>query len=191
MSTASTSLQRELRKKAAFDLPEQEAYISLLRTVSLLSAPFERLFKRYGLTESIFNALRILRGGGERGKMCSEIADELVSRVPDVTRLVDRLEKAEFAIRIRTPQDRRAIFVRITRKGLDALARLEQPLLATHRETLGHMSKSQLLELCDLLLVARHSLPRPSAPPAPPAATARASRAGRAPRRVKSVPRRS
>jgi|GEM_PF-161496 len=155
MAAALPTLRRELNKKSDFDTLEQEAYLGILRTASVLSAPFERLFRQHGLTDSMYNALRILRGGGERGKMCGEIADELVSRVPDVTRLVDRLEKAGLAQRVRSAYDRRAVFVKITARGLDVVARLDAPLSLTHSQTLGHLNRVELTSLCGLLAAAR------------------------------------
>lgn len=150
------SLQHELRKKQAFAVPEEEAYLNLLRTQAVLGAGFEQLFRSHGLTEATYNVLRILRGAGEKGRMCHEIGEDMVARVPDVTRLVDRLEKAGFVTRRRCDQDRRVVHVAATRKGLDLLALIDEPLIALHRRTLGHLSRRELAELSRLLYRARH-----------------------------------
>lgn len=155
MSSNTSPLQRELNKKHPFESIEQEAHLSILRTASLISAPFEQLFKAHGISDSMYNALRIIRAGGERGRMCNEISQDLVSRVPDVTRLVDRLEKAGLAARMRSVDDRRAIFVHITKRGNDLLAKLDHSVVETHNQILGHMSKSELQSLCELLAKAR------------------------------------
>lgn len=156
------SLQHELRKRRPFDLPEQEAYLSILRTAALLSADFERLFKKHGLSQATFNALRILRGAGHDGRCCREIGEHLVAQVPDVTRLVDRLARAALVERFQLERDRRVVYVRITKKGLDVLAKLDRPLLDLHRAQLHHMGKKDLAALNRLLYLARHPDPRPA-----------------------------
>src|SRR3954454_21708635 len=118
------TLQTELGKKTPFKAPEQEAYLNLLRTNSLLSAPLGRLLKSHGLSEATYNALRILRGGGAAGCTCGQVGEHLVAQAPDVTRLEDRLEQPGLAERARNSDDRRVVRVKITRKGLVLLARL-------------------------------------------------------------------
>lgn len=156
-STVKT-LAQELHKKEPFALPSQEAYLSIVRTESLLGADFERFFRQFGLSQATFNALRILRGAGEKGRMCHEITKHLVTPVPDVTRLVDRLEKAGLAERHRSDEDRRVIFVRITQVGLDRLAGMDEAVLEKHREQLGHMSDEELRVLNAMLAKARSRL---------------------------------
>ena len=95
MSDPSDKARRTVKR---FDTPEQEAYLGIVRTYSILITPFERLFKHHGLSQGTYNALRILRGAGESGRMCHEIGKHLVAQVPDVTRLIDRLE--EMGLRI-------------------------------------------------------------------------------------------
>jgi len=150
-----TALQLELGKKQPFESHEQEAYLSIMRTASTLGGDFERIFKSRGLTEAMYNALRIIRGSGERGSMCQELGAHLVSRVPDVTRLVDRLEKGGFALRARATHDRRVIYVRISKKGLEALDALDGPVLQLHRKQLSHLSAKELITLAELLAKAR------------------------------------
>ena len=152
-------LREEIGKRRPFDTPEQEAYLNLTRTESLLRADFEALFRPYGLSEATYNALRILRGaslGDVPGKRsCHEIGEQLVARVPDVTRLIDRLEAQGLAERRRCNNDRRVVYVSITRKGLDLLDKLDEPTLELHKSQLGHMNRAELAELNRLLVRAR------------------------------------
>lgn len=150
------SLQHEIGKRKAFHVPEEEAYLNLSRTHAALDGRFDAFFASFGLTEPTYNVLRILRGAEDKGRMCHEIGGDMVTRVPDVTRLVDRLEKAGLATRRRCDKDRRVVHVAITGKGLDLLKAIDEPLIALHRQTLGHLSRRELAELSRLLCKARH-----------------------------------
>lgn len=152
---AASGLRAEIGKRGPFASPEQEAYLNLLRTHSVLSAEFDRLFRGEGLGESTYNALRILRGAGDEGRACHEIGAHLVARVPDVTRLVDRLEAAGLVERRRDERDRRVVRVHITPRGLEVLGRLDTPVLELHERQLGHMSAEELATLSALLAKAR------------------------------------
>ncbi|MBX3358574.1 MAG: MarR family transcriptional regulator [Phycisphaeraceae bacterium] len=152
-----TSLQHELGKRAPFDSPAHEAALNIVRTAAALSCDFARLFKQFGLSAASYNVLRILRGHHPAGIASQQIGPMMVASVPDVTRLVDRLADAGLAERCRTEQDRRVVIVRITRKGLDLLARLDKPVHAMHESQLGHMTHSQLATLSDLLVMARQA----------------------------------
>jgi len=152
-------LKDEIGKRSPFELLEQEAYLNLLRTVSILEADIAPLFKARGLSEATYNALRILRGemlGGSPGVPCQTIGERLITRVPDVTRLIDRLELAGLAKRARTTEDRRVVLVSITKKGLALLESLDTPLMEVHKHMLRHMSREELSELNRLLVKARH-----------------------------------
>jgi DNA-binding MarR family transcriptional regulator len=148
-------LQQELGKRNAFDCPEQEACLNLVRTQDHLQAEFARLFEGTGISGPQYNVLRILRGHGGEGVPTSVITGQMVTRMPDVTRLVDRLEQAGLAERRRTAADRRVVLVRITRAGLDLLSRLDRPVLDLHRRLLGHFSRRELDQLNALLVKAR------------------------------------
>jgi DNA-binding MarR family transcriptional regulator len=152
-------LKDEIKKTRPFDSQEEEAYLNLLRTTTVLAADFERLFKDAGLSEPQYNVLRILRGAGVGGVglPCLEIASRMITRVPDITRLVDRLETAGLVERARTSEDRRVVLVKITRKGLDAIAPLDKPIAHLHRQQMGHMARRELQELSRLLVKARRA----------------------------------
>ena len=150
------SLKDEIKKKKPFEHPEEEAYLNLLRTTAVLFAEFERPLKEAGLSEPQYNVLRILRGVGGNGAACSEVGARMITRVPDVTRLVDRLEAAGLVERCRIAQDRRVVQVKITARGLTALAELDEPLIAMNKKLLGHMTRKELDDLIRLLEKARH-----------------------------------
>ncbi len=148
-------LQIELYKRDPFDSPEQEAYLALARTSAVLSAHFDELFKRQGLTQPAYNALRILRGAGPEGRSCDEVGQHLVTQVPDVTRLIDRLQAADLATRTRSTRDKRVTYVKITPKGLALLGKLDAPVLELHRAQLGGIDKAQLRQAIVVLAHAR------------------------------------
>jgi DNA-binding MarR family transcriptional regulator len=145
-------LAGEIGKRRPFERPEQEAHLNLLRTTWHLQLVFDRLFRGYGLSHSTYNILRVLRGDGRgRALSCGQINGELVTPVPDVTRLVDRLVRAGLVEREKVERDRRLVLVRITRGGLDLLSRLDGPVAALERRELGHLSASALRTLSRLL----------------------------------------
>lgn len=152
---AESQLQRELKKKGPFESLEQEAYISLLRTHSLLSVRFDRLFREHEISSPQYNILRILRGQKGDGLPSLEIASQMIACVPDITRLLDRLEKASYVKRERSTADRRVVNVRITPAGKKLLAKLDEPIREAEKASLGHMTKKQLAEMIHVLATAR------------------------------------
>ena len=151
----SADLRHEIKQGRPFQSLEQEALLGLERTAAVHSHAFAEALKPFGITPTQYNVLRILRGAGEPGLCRHEIRDRLVAQVPDVTRLLDRLEEAKLIERSRGAEDRRLVSTRITGKGRQLLRELDEPVLATHRRQLGHMSREQLRALIDLLGVAR------------------------------------
>ncbi len=149
------TLQTELKKKQPFQVPEEETFLNLVRTQSVLSAGLMRLFKEHGLSDPQYNILRILRGAGDPGLPCLEIGERMVTREPDVTRLLDRLEQAKLVARRRSTEDRRVVLVEITARGQALLAEIDEPLAAAHRALLGHLSRKEQVELNRLLVKAR------------------------------------
>ena len=155
---ARSVLQDELKKRNPFDAPEQEVALNLARTAERLQAEFSRLFKAHGITGAQYNVLRILRGAGAE-LPCLEIAGRMITHLPDITRLVDRLEAAGLVERYRTDEDRRLVLVRITKPGLRVLGELDAPVLELHRRQLGHLTPEELAELNRLLVKARQPGP--------------------------------
>ena len=152
---ARSALQHELRKKKPFDLAEEEAGLNLLRSSEFLREPFDRLFAEHGISDPQYNVLRILRGHGGKGLPCTEITAQMVSRMPDMTRLVDRLEKGGLVRRCRTDEDRRVVLICITAAGLALLGQLDEPVRKLHQRKLGHLTRGELAALNRLLVKAR------------------------------------
>ena len=115
------NLQEEIGKTAAFDFPEQEAYLNLVRTHAVLVGEFAQLFKEFGLSDAKYNALRIIGAAGARGVFSETVGAQMVARDPDTTRLIDRLVKAGLVARTRSEEDRRCVVVSITPDGLSLI----------------------------------------------------------------------
>lgn len=174
---AVAGLAREIHKREPFRSSAEEAFLNVARTASVLAGDFERLFKPHGLSGATYNALRILRGAGESGRRCTEIGEHMVAAVPDVTRLIDRLERAGLVKRLRgggggvggneggvgeaqkrgpgKVADRRVVMVRITPGGLALLKKLDQPVADLHQRQMGHMADGRLDSLSRLLCEVR------------------------------------
>jgi DNA-binding MarR family transcriptional regulator len=131
-------------------IPEEAAYIDLVRTADALSRPLAQLIKTEDLSPPQYNVLRILRGSPE-GLTCGEIGNRMITRDPDITRLLDRMEKRGLISRGRDGKDRRVVLTTITAEGLDLLARLDQPIRDTHRRLLGRLGAARLTALRQLL----------------------------------------
>jgi DNA-binding MarR family transcriptional regulator len=126
----------------------------------LVSARFETLFKRHRLSGPKYNVLRILRGAktsGEDALPCLEVAERMITRVPDITRLVDRLVSRGLVARRKNTDDRRVVWVSITSSGLKALESLDRPTRNVLQQTLGHMTAGELTQLSRLLEKARRA----------------------------------
>ena len=147
----STSLQEELKQSKPFASLEVEAYISLVRTEAILSQRVNALFKAHGITQTLYNLMRIIRGGPEEGVPCATVGERLITRVPDVTRLVDRAVDQGLVTRNRPESDRRVVLLRLTERGDTLLETLRQPLVDLHGEQLGRLPENDLKTLIDLL----------------------------------------
>jgi DNA-binding MarR family transcriptional regulator len=143
---------RNKRRRAA--CPEEAAFLDLLRTCDLLSRGPAQVLKTEDLSATQYNVLRILRGTPD-GLPCGEIASRMITRDPDITRLLDRLEKRGLISRCRETKDRRMVMARITPDGLKLLARLDDPVQEAHRKQLGHLGRERLGALTELLGAAR------------------------------------
>lgn len=154
--------QRTSQAKSPVSL-EQEAFLILQRTADALMADVAATLKAVELSPTQYNVLRILRGAAAKscehgGSLaCGEIADRMVTRDPDMTRLLDRLEKRGLVNRVRCPNDRRVVRTRINPEGLDLLQRMDEPMRELHRRQLGHLGKGRLQELIALLGDVRHT----------------------------------
>lgn len=146
-----SQLQAELKQQKPFESLEQEASISIKRTAAEMDYRVSEVLKPSGVTGTQYNALRILRGAGKEGLCRNAIRDRLISRVPDATRLLDRMEEMGLVIRAREGDDRRYVTTRITKAGLDLLEELNDRLVALHKEQLGHIGPQKLRMLIELL----------------------------------------
>lgn len=134
--------------------PEEAAFLDLLRTTDMLVRGAIGVLKEENLSHTQYNVLRILRGAPQ-GLACGEIASRMITRDPDVTRLLDRMEKRGLISRARESRDRRMVLARITPEGRKLVDRLDEPVQKTHRKLLGHLGKQRLRALGELLAAAR------------------------------------
>jgi len=138
----------EPRKKRGCQ--EEAAFLTLLRVTDRLSRGLTRVLKTEDLSLTQYNVLRILRGAPE-GLSCGDIGRRMITRDPDITRLLDRLERRRLISRCRESCDRRTVLTRITGEGLDVLARLDGPVHHAHRKQLGQLGKQRLDQLTEIL----------------------------------------
>jgi DNA-binding MarR family transcriptional regulator len=148
----------ELRQTKPFAVSEEELYLSLIRTTDLLGRACFALLKDSGISPPQYNVLRILRGAGTAGLPCGEIAARMVTRDPDVTRLLDRLEQRGLITRGRGTEDRRVVSTRITDAGLALLDSLDPRMHEMHRQQLGFLSVEEQASLLMQLTRVREAL---------------------------------
>jgi DNA-binding MarR family transcriptional regulator len=129
-------------------------FLELLRTTDTLTRRMAHLLKGEDLSTTQYNVLRILRGAAE-GLTCGEVANRMITRDPDITRLLDRLERRGLTSRCRETKDRRMVLTRITPVGLELLGKLDEPVQDAHRKQLGHLSGKELAALSELLALCR------------------------------------
>lgn len=151
----SNELLEELRQLKPFASLAQEAYLSIARTHAVLQDGLDRVLKPHGVSSTQYNVLRILRGAGQRGLCRHEVQDRLLTRMPDVTRLLDRMEEAGLVDRERGTADRRFVTTRLTERGRELVDELDAPIAEEHERCLAHLGEDQLRELIRLLALAR------------------------------------
>lgn len=134
---------------------ENRLFVALLKTADNVGQEAEQLLRSQGLTGAQYNVLRILRGAEPHGLPCRGIADRMISHDPDMTRLLDRMEKRRLITRMRQTDDRRVVKTRITRDGLELLKTLDQPVRELHKRQFRHMTAARLKILAQLLEEAR------------------------------------
>jgi DNA-binding MarR family transcriptional regulator len=146
-----SDLKTELKQRRPFRSLEHEAHLSIQRTAAELEHEFETLVKPFKVTATQYNVLRILRGAEPTGLCRNEIGSRMLRRVPDVTRLLDRLEQSRLIVRDRGGDDRRYVTTRITNAGLQLLAKLDPVVDLLHADRLGHLREADLQTLVELL----------------------------------------
>ena len=132
-------------------MPERDLSVAILRAAAKVTSELDELLGAYGLSEPQFNTLRILRGAARGGLPTQQIAERLITRQPDITRLVDRLIEAGWARRRRCEEDRRVVYVVLTPAGRKLLARLDGPVDALHRRQFAHLGRAEVRALAGLL----------------------------------------
>ena len=148
-------LQQELKQTRPFKSSLEEAFVGLQRTAALLEHALETALKPSGVTATQYNVLRILRGAGQPGLCRHEVGDRMVRRVPDVTRLLDRMEDGGLIARRRGKDDRRYVATYITPKGLDLLAVIDREICEIHNQQIGHVDGRSLRLLIAVLAKVR------------------------------------
>jgi DNA-binding MarR family transcriptional regulator len=146
-------MRRNITKRRPGSL-EEAAFVDLWRTCDLLSRGLTQILKPEDISPTQYNVLRILRGSPD-GLPCGEIGSRMITRDPDVTRLLDRMEKRGLISRFRDTRDRRTVIGKITAEGLKLLARLDEPIQEAHLKQLGHLGRNRLRVLTELLAAAR------------------------------------
>jgi DNA-binding MarR family transcriptional regulator len=142
-----------LDRRQKRNLPSLEArvFVALLTAADRLSQDAEQLVKQYGLTGTQYNVLRILRGAEPTGLACKGISDRMISHDPDMTRLLDRMDKRGLITRERQTDDRRVVKTRITAQGLDILRKLDAPIQELHKRQFRDVSAARLKTLASAL----------------------------------------
>ena len=150
------SLRDEIQQKKPFKSLHEEAALNVVRTNAMLHDAFDKVVKPYGITATQYNVLRILRGAGDAGLSRNDVRDRLLTRMPDATRLLDRMEAAGLISRARGETDRRLVTTRLTRRGREMVNELDPVIARLHKSTLGHLTEKQLTTLNSLLTLARN-----------------------------------
>jgi DNA-binding MarR family transcriptional regulator len=148
-------LKTEIKQERPFGSLEEEVFLNLQRTADALTRRLVETLKRADLTPTQYNALRILRGAGEAGIPCREVGERMVTRDPDVTRLLDRLEARGLVARSRDVRDRRVITARITDGGAAVLETIDPHVARLLADELAHLGRERLTALNALLEDAR------------------------------------
>ena len=151
LKAVAKTIQAEIQQTKPFSSLEDEALVSLHRTADRLQWRLSEMLKAHGLSPTQYNALHILRGARDDGRACSEIAERMINRDPDITRLLDRLERRGLVARSREGRDRRVITTRITPAGLELLEALDEPVKELNQKMLGPLGEQQLRTFIRLL----------------------------------------
>lgn len=149
-------LRTDIQQTKPFRSIYEEAELNIVRSASLLSDEMAQVFRPFGITGAQYNVLRILKGSEPTGLCRNDVRDRMLTRMPDMTRMLDRMEEAGLVRRERSSSDRRHVTTNITAAGKKMLKDLEAPVARQQEEQLGHMSEKDLRALVDLLTKARN-----------------------------------
>jgi len=151
-----TTLRDEIKQQKPFKSLYEEAILNIERTSNVLTDSMDQLLKPSGITPTQYNVLRILRGAEPNGLCRNEVRDRMLKRMPDATRLLDRMEEAGLVTRSRDTDDRRLVTTRITKRGRKLVDSLDDVVKEAGRLQLGHLSDSSLRSLIKLLTAVRN-----------------------------------
>jgi len=157
MPRRSSTLQDEIKQTRPFRSSAEEVVVSVLRTAAVMQRHLAQVVEAHGITIQQYNVLRILRGAEPEGLCRNELRDRLLTRMPDVTRLLDRMEEAGLVTRSRDGDDRRLVTTRITARGRRVVDDLDAEVTREHRRRLGHLGGDRLRQLSALLTEVRDS----------------------------------
>jgi DNA-binding MarR family transcriptional regulator len=129
----------------------QQAFVSVMQARERLYSGLAELLKSYHLTEQQYNVLRIIRGAGPNGLPCLQIGHRMINRLPDITRLLDRLEKRGLVTRARSANDRRVVVATLTEEGVKLLKSLDGPVIKTHLSQFAGLTQSELVDIVRLM----------------------------------------
>ena len=144
-------LQAELKQTRPFARIEEEAVLNVMRTAEVIERVLSDFLKGYDLSPVQYNVLRILRGAEPVGATCSQIGERLLTRDPDITRLLDRMESRGWIVRERSREDRRAVITRISETGMQLVNRIDQPIEAMNRSKTARLGHGDLAALIGTL----------------------------------------
>lgn len=144
-------LKSEIKQQRGFGSLEEEVTLNIARTAEFMMNAVAEVLKPYSLTVTQYNALRILRGAGTQGLMCSEIGERMVTKESDITRLLDRLEARELISRERPPENRRVVIATMTDTGRELLAELDGPVADCNKRLSAGLGKAELKSLVSIL----------------------------------------
>ncbi len=150
-----SKLQAEIKQSKPFANLQVELWLNLSRTAAVVGHDFERLIRPYGLSLTQYNVLRILRGAGDDGLVQYEVAERLVAQVPDVPRILSRMEKAGWVKRCRGTSDKRVVYATLTAAGLELVNSLDAVVHGAEEGMFPDLGTEQMEKLCELLVLAR------------------------------------
>lgn len=149
------TLQEEIKQTKPFSSLEQEAHLSVIRTAAILADEVEQFLRPFGITGTQYNVLRILRGSEPGGLCRNEVRDRMLTRMPDMTRLLDRMEEAGLVVRNREQDDRRMVLTRISEQGQKLLAEIDDAVQTRHKNRFSGLSDAELRAVIEILAKVR------------------------------------
>ena len=150
-----TSNELQIDRRPKFDSLQQEAFLELWRSYDCLKAEEDLVFGEFAISSQQYNALRLLKAAAPDAMAVSALGQRMITRAPDMTRMLDRLEDRNLIARVRRDDNRRVVEVTLTDAGKTLLQEIAEPIKACHQRQLGHLPDSQLKQLIQLLQAVR------------------------------------